>query len=107
MTEHWAVADAELLGARLVPLRRPGRWLAAVVGLFVLVLVLRSMIVNPRFEWDVVGNYLTAPSVLRGLWLTTWLTAAVMSWGYLLGIGLAAMRLSGNPVLRTLSFGYV
>ena len=27
--------------------------------------------------------------------------------GYVLGIGLAAMRLSGNRVLRTLSFGYV
>jgi polar amino acid transport system permease protein len=44
---------------------------------------------------------------LRGLLLTLWLTAAVMACGFLLGIGLAAMRLSSNPILRTLSFGYV
>ena len=46
-------------------------------------------------------------SSLEGRGLTLWLTAAVMGCGYLLGIGLAVMRLSGNPVLRAVSFGYV
>jgi polar amino acid transport system permease protein len=101
------VRDLDLLEAKLVPLRRPGRWVTALVGLAILGLVLRSVITNPRFQWDVVGRYLTATSVLHGLWLTIWLTAAVMVCGYLLGIGIAAMRLSGNPILRTLSFGYV
>ena len=53
------------------------------------------------------GDYFLHGSILHGLVLTLWLTAAVMVCGYLLGIGLAAMRLSANPVLRTLSFGYV
>jgi polar amino acid transport system permease protein len=99
--------DAELLAARLVPQRRPGRWITAAICLGVLVLVGYSVVTNPRFEWPVVGEYLTTASVVRGLWLTIWLTAAVMVCGYVLGIGLAAMRLSGNPILRTLSFGYV
>jgi polar amino acid transport system permease protein len=101
------VRDADLLAARIVPLRRPGRWLTAVLGLGVFALIGHSVVTNPRFEWNVVGQYLTEASVLRGLWLTIWLTAAVMICGYLLGIGLAVMRLSGNPFLRTLSFGYV
>jgi polar amino acid transport system permease protein len=99
--------DAELLSARLVPLRRPGRWVSGIVCLVLLALVGHSVVTNPRFQWDVVGRYFTAPSVLKGLWLTIWLTAAVMICGYLIGIGIAAMRLSDNPILRTLSFAYV
>ena len=53
------------------------------------------------------GDYFVTGSIMRGLVLTLWMTAAVMACGFLLGIGLAAMRLSSNPVLRTLSFGYV
>ncbi len=101
------VSDAELLAARLAPPRRVGRWLSALVALGLFSLAVRSAVANPRFQWDVVGRFLTADSVLRGLLLTVWLTVAVLVCGYLLGIGLAAMRLSGNPVLRVLSFGYV
>jgi polar amino acid transport system permease protein len=101
------LTDEHLLAARLVPLRRPGRWLCAVLVLVALAVVVRSVVTNPRFQWDVVDRYFTTDSIMRGLWLTLWLTAAVMACGYLLGIGLAAMRLSGNPVLRAISFGYV
>jgi polar amino acid transport system permease protein len=94
-------------GARIVSARRPGQWVGAVVALGLVAMLVHSLITNQRFEWDVVGQYFAAAQVLRGLLLTLWLTAAVMACGYLLGIGLAAMRLSQNPVLRTLSFGYV
>ncbi|MGW2033478.1 amino acid ABC transporter permease, partial [Streptomyces sp. NPDC001811] len=55
----------------------------------------------------VVGDYFTSDSVLRGLWLTLWLTAVVMVLGFALGTLLAAFRLSANPVLRAVSWGYV
>jgi len=77
------------------------------VALLVVALLGQTLVTNPRYQWDVVAHYLTEPSILRGLELTLGLTAAVMVCGYLLGIGLAAMRLSGNPVLRAFSFGYV
>ncbi len=99
--------DDELLSARLVPLRRPGQWICAAVVLVLLAMLVHSLLTNKRFQWDVVGDYFTRASILRGLLLTLWLTGAVMVCGYLLGIGLAAMRLSTNPILRTLSFGYV
>jgi polar amino acid transport system permease protein len=100
-------SDADLLAAKVVPRRRPGQWVAAAAVLVVVAMVVHTVFTNPRFQWDVVGAYFTEASILRGLLLTVWLTAAVMVCGYVLGIALAVMRLSANPVLRTISFGYV
>ncbi len=100
-------ADAELLTARLVPLRRPGQWIAAVIVLVLFAMLVNTLVTNKRFQWDVVGHYFFHGPIMHGLVLTLWLTAAVMVCGYVLGIGLAAMRLSSNYILRSLSFGYV
>lgn len=88
-------------------LRRPGQWICAGLVLILVAMLVHTLVTNQRFQWAVVGDYLTQASILRGLLLTLWLTGAVMTCGYLLGIVLAAMRLSTNVILRTLSFGYV
>ncbi|MFF0732852.1 amino acid ABC transporter permease [Streptomyces chartreusis] len=98
-------ADEDL--PRIVPRRHAGRWLTAAVALLVFAMVLNSVIRNDAFQWDVVGRYFTTSAVLDGLLLSLWLTAVVMVLGFLLGTLLAVMRLSANPVLRTLSWGYV
>ncbi|MER6379686.1 amino acid ABC transporter permease [Streptomyces sp. NPDC001250] len=92
---------------RIVPQRRYGQWAAAVVVLALLVLAVDSVLRNRAFQWDVVAGYVTSDSILRGLWLTLWLTAVVMVLGFALGTLLAAFRLSANPVLRGVSWGYV
>ncbi|MCX4678253.1 amino acid ABC transporter permease [Streptomyces sp. NBC_01433] len=92
---------------RIVPVRRTGQWAAAVAVLVLLALALVSVIRNDAFQWDVVGDYLTTASVLRGLGLTLWLTALVMVLGFALGTLLAILRLSGNRVLQAVSWGYV
>ncbi|MET9385053.1 amino acid ABC transporter permease [Streptomyces sp. NPDC002928] len=92
---------------RIVPQRRLGQWAAAVVVLALLGLAVNSVLRNEAFQWDVVADYLTSDAVLRGLWLTLWLTAVVMALGFALGTLLAAARLSANPVLRAVSWGYV
>ncbi|MFH9085495.1 MULTISPECIES: amino acid ABC transporter permease [unclassified Streptomyces] len=92
---------------RIVPQRRYGQWAAAVVVLALLGFAVNSVLRNKAFQWDVVGDYFTSDSVLRGLWLTLWLTAVVMVLGFALGTLLAAFRLSANPVLRAVSWGYV
>jgi len=99
--------DAALLTARLVAARRPGQWVGAAVLLVLFAMLVHTLVTNERFQWNVVGDYFVYGSIMRGLVLTLWMTAAVMSCGFVLGIGLATMRLSANPILRTLSFGYV
>ena len=92
---------------RTVGSRHVGRWVTAAVVVVPLVWALRSVAANPAFGWDTVGRYLFTTAVLRGLGTTLLLTAATTVVGFALGIGLAAMRLSGNPVLATTSWGYV
>ncbi|MCT9076726.1 amino acid ABC transporter permease [Streptomyces fulvoviolaceus] len=92
---------------RIVPRRRLGTWTAAVAVLVLLGLAVSSVLRNQAFQWDVVADYFTSDAVLRGLWLTLWLTAVVMTLGFALGALLAAGRLSANPVLRSVSWGYV
>jgi polar amino acid transport system permease protein len=101
------LSDTELLNARLVPLRRPGQWVSAVVVVVLLAMAVHTLFTNPRFQWSVVWSYFATGPILRGLVLTLWLTAAVMVCGYVLGVVLAVMRLSRNSVLRSVSFGYV
>ncbi|EFL29947.1 ectoine/hydroxyectoine ABC transporter, permease EhuC [Streptomyces viridochromogenes DSM 40736] len=92
---------------RIVPRRRIGRLLSAAVALLLFAMVVNSVVRNRAFQWDVVGGYFTSAAVLDGLLLTLWLTGLVMVLGFLLGIPLAVMRLSANPVLSTLSWGFV
>ncbi|MFE9560327.1 amino acid ABC transporter permease [Streptomyces sp. NPDC006487] len=91
----------------IVPRRRVGRRLSAAAALLVFAMVLASVVRNDAFQWGLVGRYFTTSAVLDGLLLTLWLTGVVMVLGFLFGTLLAVMRLSANPVLRTLSWGYV
>ncbi|MFI5532706.1 amino acid ABC transporter permease [Kitasatospora sp. NPDC051853] len=91
----------------IVPRRRPGRWAASALALLVLALVLNSVVRNRAFQWDVVGQYFTTAAITQGLLLTLWLTAAVMVLGFALGTLLAVLRLTDNPLLRSLSWGFV
>ncbi|MGW5253933.1 amino acid ABC transporter permease [Streptomyces sp. NPDC004012] len=102
-----AAAAEEAALPHIVPRRRPGQWAAALAVLVLLGLAVVSVVRNQAFQWDVVGDYFTSTAVLRGLWLTLWLTAVVMTLGFALGTLLAAARLSVNTVLRGVSWGYV
>lgn len=99
--------DAELVAAPLVKRRKPWQWVSALVALWVVEEAVRSVATNERFQWSVVWHFFTRASILNGLLLTIWLTIAVLVSGYLFGLLLAVMRLSSNPVLKTVSFGYV
>jgi polar amino acid transport system permease protein len=101
------LSDEELLAAPVARPRRVGQWLSGLVAAVLLAMLVHTVLTNPRFQWNVVGQFFSSAAILHGLVLTLWLTAAVMICGYLLGTALAAMRLSSNAVLRSVSFGYV
>jgi polar amino acid transport system permease protein len=92
---------------RAVPLRRPGRWVAAAIILVVAVSIVRSIVTNPRFEWHVVGSYLFDERILEGVRITVELTVVAMAIGIALGVLLAVMRLSQNMLVSGASWLYI
>jgi polar amino acid transport system permease protein len=87
--------------------RKPGRWVAAAVVAFILVFAIQSVATNAALRWDVVGKFFTNGKVIDGLYLTIWLTVVVSAFAFVLGTLLATMRLSSNPVLRSVSWTYI
>jgi polar amino acid transport system permease protein len=106
-------AEAEAVGPEppdeieAVPVRHYGRWIAAFVVLLIVASVIRSMVTNDRFEWNIVGDYLFDHRILDGLRITLELTVLAMLIGIVLGVVLALMRLSANPLLSSASWVYI
>lgn len=100
--------DLKRLAERpVVPLRHPLRW---VITALVLVLVLnfaQTLFTNPSWEWAKVGHWFFSPPILKGLQLTLVATGISAVVSFLGGIVVALGRLSGNPVLSTVSWLYI
>jgi polar amino acid transport system permease protein len=90
-----------------VPVRRPGRWIAAAIVLIIAASIIRAIIVDKGFQWHVVGHYLFDPRILRGMWTTIYLTVLSMVIGIVLGVLAAVMRLSPNPIVSGASWLYI
>ena len=106
----FAIPDVDRQRQSAPQIREParvGRWLrlGAVVAAFVWVVY--QILTNPGFQWSIVGEYMLEASVLRGVLMTLELTALVMIIGVLVGILVALMRLSGDPVLGFVAQSYV
>jgi polar amino acid transport system permease protein len=90
-----------------VPVRHPGRWIAAAIVALIAASLIRSAIDNPNFKWDVVGDYLFDQRILDGVVKTIELTITGMAIGIVLGVILAIMRLSPNFLIRGFSWFYI
>jgi polar amino acid transport system permease protein len=92
---------------KAIPVRHWGRWISAVIVIYLVVALLYSFIKSPNVDWPTVGNFLFKPLVLRGVLATIELTFVAMVVGAVGGTILAVMRLSDNPVLSTISWVYI
>ena len=92
---------------KAVPVRHPGRWVASVIVLVIAVAVINSMATNKRFGWGDVGHYLFDSRITGGVVVTIELTIAAMALGIAIGVVLAVMRLSPNPLISGGSWLYV
>jgi polar amino acid transport system permease protein len=90
-----------------VPVRHPGRWVAAAIVLVVAASIVRSIITNKNFQWHIVGQYLFDHRILHGVVVTIELTVISMAIGILLGVLLAVMRQSPNPIVSGSSWLYI
>ncbi|WP_127817742.1 amino acid ABC transporter permease [Microbacterium sp. CPCC 204701] len=87
--------------------QRPGQWLATIaVGLFAAAIVW-TFATNPTVEWPVIVGYLFFPAILDGLWITIYLTIGAMIIGIVLGVLLAAGRMSSNKLVSSVANTYV
>jgi polar amino acid transport system permease protein len=90
-----------------VPLRHPWRWVAATVILILLVLFLWGAATNDAYGWAVYRKYLFDQRVSEAAWITLQLTVYAMVLAIALGVMLAVMRLSPNPVFRSVAWVYL
>ncbi|HEV3356446.1 MAG TPA: amino acid ABC transporter permease [Pseudonocardiaceae bacterium] len=89
-----------------VPVRHPGRWVAAVILVVLAAMFVHGLVTNPAWKWDTVGQYLFSGQVLDGLLVTIELTLLAMVIGVVLGIVVAVMRLSTNPIVSGIAWLY-
>jgi polar amino acid transport system permease protein len=90
-----------------VPVRHPGRWIVAGLTALLAADIVYSVATNANFHWDIFGQYFTSTRVLNGLVVTLELTVISMAIGIALGVVLAVMRLSPNPLVTGFSWFYV
>lgn len=77
------------------------------IGIIVIAVSIYSLLLNPRWGWDVFAEYFLSPPILSALCRTLWLTAVSAILGFLLGGVLAFARLSKSRVLSGLSWTYI
>ncbi|MBZ6309860.1 amino acid ABC transporter permease [Streptomyces olivaceus] len=96
-----------LTAQRVLPLRRPGRWIVTAVVLVLAAQFMHGLVSNPFYQWDRFGYWFLRPTILDGLLITLEVTAYSAVLGLIGGIVLALARLSKSPVLRAVSWTYV
>ena len=82
-------------------------YVAWVVCVLVAFGVAYTLVTNENYQWDVVFQYFTAPTVLRGLRLTIVLTIVTMFFGAVLGMVIAVMRASTVRPVMLLAAAYI
>jgi polar amino acid transport system permease protein len=82
-----------------------GRWLTAAVILAVLAAIGRAF-ARGQIEWSYVSRFIAAPVIVQGIINTMVMAVLAMALGIMLGVVVAIMRLSPNPVLKSVAAGY-
>lgn len=92
---------------KAIPVPRTGQWISAALVVTLVTALVWSVGSNDNIQWPVVREFLFNTNILQGAITTIELTVLSMVLGVVLGVVLAVMRLSRNPVLRTVSGAYL
>lgn len=98
-------ADAEPIQA--VPVRHPGRWVGVAIIAIGAAMFINSLLTNPNWGWSLIGEWIFSPPILKGVGVTLLLTFLAMALGLALGVVIAVMRLSPNPVMSGSAWVFV
>nr|WP_312892778.1 amino acid ABC transporter permease [Allostreptomyces psammosilenae] len=91
---------------KAVPVRHWGRWISAVAVLVLLGLLVRAFW-RAQIDWAIIPEYLTTDTIISGAGNTLLITVASMALGVVLGVLFAVMRMSRNPVMAAVAWGYI
>ncbi|WP_309131905.1 amino acid ABC transporter permease [Brevibacterium sp.] len=92
---------------RVHHLKHPSWWIGGAVVILLIAAFLNLLFTNENMKWDVVGDYLFDPEIIHGLGVTIQLTVLAMVIGLTLGVILAIMRLSRNPLFAAVSWIWI
>lgn len=92
---------------KAVKLRHPIRTAFAVIVVLAVILFVGDAATREAYQWDVVGQYLFDRRISQAALYTLSLTVLSMVLAIVMGLILAVMRLSDNPVLRSVSWAYL
>jgi polar amino acid transport system permease protein len=91
---------------KAVPVRHPGRWVAMVVIAILVAMFVHMLATNDAFQWRFMFDNMFRPPVIEGVRTSLLLTILAMVIGVALGVVIAVMRLSPNPVLSSAAWLY-
>ncbi|MBN9613692.1 MAG: amino acid ABC transporter permease [Actinobacteria bacterium] len=112
MSTRIARRSAPFRGAdgAVIPIARewhPQRWIVGALAVAFVAWAVSILVFNPNIRWNRVWEYLFSARILEGVVVTIWVSIAATLLGLVLGVVLAVMKLSQNPVLRYIAEGYI
>src|SRR3954466_10509264 len=107
MTAQTSTRPASPERIQAVPVRHPGRWVAAAVIAVLVAMFVHEVLTNHAPQWGFMFDNMFRPAVLRGARTTLVMTVLAMLIGVILGIVFAVMRLSPNPIVGGAAWAYV
>ena len=105
MTTGTVATEPETIQA--IPLRHYGRWAASAIVLILVGLFIYGAATNDAYDWATYRKYLFDQRISQAAVVTLELTVLSMILGIILGVTLAVMRLSPNPVLKSAAWVYL
>ena len=91
-----------------IKLRHPWRTVfATVIAILAILFIIDAAFNRPVYAWDEVGKYLFDVRVMSAIGYTLQLTVYSMIIAIVLGVALAVMRLSPNPVLAAVAWVFL
>ena len=100
-------AGARPVDNEVVPLRHPGRIVAAVILLALAAWFIIVALTKDAYGWDTYLDYLFDSRIAEAALHTLALTVLAMAIGIILGAVMAVLRMSPNPVMRGFSWVYL
>lgn len=93
---------------KAIKLRHPLRWVIAVILItYAVAFVVDAAVNRPVYDWETFGKYIFDQRISQAALVTLQLTVFSMILAIVLGILLAVMRLSPNPIFKSIAWFYL